>query len=132
MDDTSYDGSAVSRLLEDSRRTLRRLLPCELADAQAAGAMVVDIRPSEQRLRDGDLAGAVVVDRNVLEWRLDPTSPYRLSGVDHPHRHVIVVCNEGYGSSLAARTLKDLGLVNATDLRGGFQAWAQQVAAGRR
>ena len=132
MDDTSYDGSAVSRLLEDSRRTLRRLLPCELADAQAAGALVVDIRPSEQRLRDGDLPGAVVVDRNVLEWRLDPTSPYRLAGLDDPRRHVVVVCNEGYGSSLAARTLKDLGLVHATDLRGGFQAWAQAVAAGRR
>ena len=129
MDDATDDGSAVSRLLEDSRRSLDRLLPGELRDAQATGALVVDIRPSEQRLRDGELPGAVVVDRNVLEWRLDPTSRYRLAKCDHPRRMVVVVCNEGYGSSLAARTLQELGLVNATDLRGGFQAWARQVAA---
>ena len=86
-----------------------------------AGALVVDIRPVEQRQRDGELAGAVVVDRNVLEWRLDPTSPHRIpqAGAD---RRVILVCNEGYQSSLAAATLQQLGVRRATDLEGGYQA----------
>ena len=83
----------------------------------------MDIRPVEQREQDGDLPGALVIDRNVLEWRLDPSSPYRVDGVDDPDRRVVIVCNEGYGSSLAARTLRDLGLHRATDLEGGFQAW---------
>jgi rhodanese-related sulfurtransferase len=85
--------------------------------------LVVDIRPLEQRLRDGALPGAVVVDRNVLEWRLDPSSPHRMTEADRGDRRVVIVCNEGYSSSLAAHTLQGLGLVNATDLRGGYQAW---------
>lgn len=97
------------------------------------GALVVDIRPAEQRERDGQLPGALVIDRNVLEWRLDPTSTYRcpeaaaLSG-DSP---IVIVCNEGYASSLAADALRKLGLVAATDLDGGFQAW-QQHSGGQR
>ncbi len=102
-----------------------RVEPVDLASAQAAGALVVDIRPIEQRQRDGELPGAVVVDRNVLEWRLDPTSPHRLAIADRPERRIVIVCNEGYCSSLAARTLQLLGLANATDLRGGYQAWAR-------
>lgn len=117
------DGSAVSRLLEESRRGLARIDPAELSAWQDAGALVVDIRPWEQRRRDGELAGAVVIDRNVLEWRLDPTSPYRLPIADDPGRPIVIVCNEGYSSSLAAHTLQQLGLTQATDLRGGFQAW---------
>lgn len=117
------DGSAVSRLLEESRRGLDRVEPAELASVQAAGALVVDIRPLEQRLRDGALPGAVVIDRNVLEWRLDPSSPHRMREADRGNRRVVIVCNEGYSSSLAAHTLQRLGLVNATDLRGGYQAW---------
>jgi rhodanese-related sulfurtransferase len=117
------DASAVSRLLEESRRTLDRVDAAELARVRAAGALVVDIRPVEQRRRDGELPGAVVVDRNVLEWRLDPTSPHRLACADDPQRRVVIVCNEGYSSSLAARTLQQIGLPHATDLRGGFQAW---------
>ncbi len=93
-----------------------------------AGALVVDIRPIEQRQRDGDLPGAVVVDRNVLEWRLDPTSPHRIPEAGDPLRRVIVVCNEGYASSLAADTLRRLGLERATDLAGGFQAWRAAAA----
>jgi len=80
--------------------------------------------PFEQRNRDGDLPGAQVIDRNVLEWRLDPTSPYRIADAD-PDRRVIVVCNEGFSSSLAAHTLQGLGLPHATDLAGGYQAWLQ-------
>lgn len=123
-DDDDGDESAVSRLLERSRRGVARVDPADLATAREAGALVVDIRPLEQRQRDGELPDAVVIDRNVLEWRLDPTSPHRLAGlVEDPHRRIVVVCNEGYSSSLAAATLRSLGLVNATDLRGGFQAW---------
>ena len=121
---TDPDGSAISRVLEESRRGLDRVDPRELEAVLASGALVVDIRPIEQRVRDGELPGAVVVDRNVLEWRLDPTSPDRLPLADDPDRRVVIVCNEGYSSSLAAHTLQRLGLRNATDLRGGFQSWA--------
>jgi rhodanese-related sulfurtransferase len=97
--------------------------PEQLAAELAAGALVVDTRPLEQRRRDGELPGAIVVDRNVLEWRLDPTSPHRLVGFDDRDRRVIIVCNEGYSSSLAAHTLRRLGLSRATDLVGGYQGW---------
>jgi rhodanese-related sulfurtransferase len=90
----------------------------------AAGALVVDTRPVDQRDRDGELPGAVVIDRNVLEWRLDPSSPHRLPIAVDPIQRIVVVCNEGYSSSLAAHTLQRLGLTRATDLIGGFQAWA--------
>ncbi len=122
MNDTHR--SAISRLLEESRHGLDRVMPEDLAAVQAAGALVVDIRPAEQRLRDGELPDAVVIDRNVLEWRLDPTCPYRLPVADDPTRLVVLVCNEGCSSSLAASTLQQLGLANATDMRGGYQAWA--------
>jgi rhodanese-related sulfurtransferase len=125
------DGSAISRLLEESRRGLDRVDPVDLAAVQAAGALVVDTRPVEQRRRDGELPGAVVIDRNVLEWRLDPTSPHRLAVADDPERRIVLVCHQGYSSSLAACTLQQLGLVNATDLRGGYEAWRRVVGAHR-
>lgn len=115
-------GSGVERLLAECRRDLVRVPPSRLAEEMVRGALVVDTRPVAQRERDGGLPGAVVVDRNVLEWRLDPTSPSRLPIVDDSPRLVIVVCNEGYSSSLAAHSLRLLG-VDATDLEGGFQAW---------
>lgn len=118
---------AVDVLLAQARAGVRRVAAPELAAVMAAGALVVDIRPVEQRQRDGDLPGAVVIDRNVLEWRLDPTSPHRLAEADDPQRVVVVVCNEGFSSSLAAATLRRLGLPRATDLVGGFQAWRAQV-----
>ena len=117
---------AVDRLLAEARAGLDRVEPSDLAAEVAAGALVVDIRPAEQRARDGELAGATVIDRNVLEWRLDPSSPYCIAET-HPDRRVVVVCNEGFSSSLAARTLRELGLVRATDLVGGFQAWRTWV-----
>ena len=115
--------SAVDRLLEDARRDLDRVEPEQLAAELAAGALVVDIRPSEARVPDGELPGALVVDRNVLEWRLDPTAEDRLPEADDPDRRVILVCNEGYASSLAAETLRRMGLSRATDLVGGYRAW---------
>jgi rhodanese-related sulfurtransferase len=117
------DTSGVARLLAECRAGLDRVRPEDLAAELAGGALVVDTRPVEQRERDGELPGAIVIDRNVLEWRLDPTSPHRLEGLDDPHRRVVIVCNEGYSSSLAADTLRRIGLTRATDLVGGFQAW---------
>lgn len=113
--------AAIDRLLEEARAGLPRVSADELEAEMDGGALVVDIRPSEQRTRDGELAGALVVPRNVLEWRLDPTSPHRLPEAEEGRR-VILVCNEGYASSLAAATLRRLGLDDATDLDGGFQA----------
>ena len=113
----------IDQLLEDVRRRLpHRPTADELPALQARGALIVDIRPVEQRDRDGRLPGAVVVDRNVLEWRLDPTSPHRIPDVTGPDQEVVVVCNEGYASSLAALSLQQLGFHRATDLDGGVQA----------
>ncbi|MGO4120712.1 rhodanese-like domain-containing protein [Arthrobacter sp. YAF16] len=114
----------INELLLESRMGLERVHASDLEREMAAGALVVDTRPVDQRDRDGDLPGAVVIDRNVLEWRLDPSSPHRLPIADNPARRIVVVCNEGYSSSLAAHTLRRLGLTRATDLIGGFQAWA--------
>lgn len=125
------EGSAIDALLERLRAGLDRVEPAALPGEVSAGAVVVDIRPLEQRLRDGDLPGALVVDRNVLEWRLDPTCPHRLPVARDADVRFIIVCNEGYSSTLAAATLRGLGLSRATDLVGGFQAWAGTPEARR-
>ena len=114
---------AIDALLESARRDLDRVAAADLEAEMAAGALVVDTRPVEQRGRDGELPGALAIDRNVLEWRLDPTCPHHIPLVTSPSQRIIVVCHEGYSSSLAAATLRQLGLTGATDLAGGFQAW---------
>ena len=115
--------ASVDQLLAEARATIgHRPGPDELDAFVAAGAFVVDIRPSEQRRRDGELPGAVIVDRNVLEWRLDPAGEHRLPDGPAAGQRVVLVCNEGYASSLAAVALRRLGL-EATDLDGGYQAW---------
>ncbi len=114
---------SIDELLVEARRGVDRVPPAGLAREIANGALVVDTRPADQRERDGDLPGAVVIDRNVLEWRLDPTSPDRIPAVTGYDVRIVVVCNEGYSSTLAAATLRRLGLHQATDLVGGFQAW---------
>jgi rhodanese-related sulfurtransferase len=116
------DSSAIDVLLAHARSGLDRVEPAALGDEVSAGALVIDIRPADQRQADGPLRGAVVVDRNVLEWRLDPTSSFRLPQVTSLDQRIILVCNEGYSSSLAAATLRQLGLTRATDLIGGYQA----------
>lgn len=113
---------AVERLLRRARARLQRVTPAEVPGRVAAGAVLVDIRPEGQRRRDGEVPGAVVVCRNVLEWRCDPTSPWRderLSGCSC----LILLCNEGFQSSLAAAALHDLGRTGATDVAGGFVRW---------
>jgi rhodanese-related sulfurtransferase len=117
---------AIDALLERARARIARVEPEELARAAECGGLIVDIRPEFQRRRDGEMPGAVVVDRNVLEWRLDPTSPFRIPEVRNRDQVVVLVCDEGYASSLAAASLQDLGLLNATDLAGGYQAWLQR------
>jgi rhodanese-related sulfurtransferase len=124
------EGSSIDRVLAESRRDLDRVDPEALASEVAAGALVVDIRPAEDRTSEGELPGAVVVDRNVLEWRLDPTSPDRIPEAGDPERRVILFCNEGYASSLAAETLQRIGLRNATDLVGGYRAWRAGIPSG--
>jgi rhodanese-related sulfurtransferase len=119
----------IDDLIERTRAQLKRVEAPEAAEMALAGALLVDTRPVELRLADGEIPGALVIDRNQLEWRLDPSSEYRHARVDRGdfERPVIVFCDEGYASSLAAATLQSLGLINVADMVGGFQAW---VAAG--
>jgi len=119
--------SRIDDQLERARARLRRVEPAELDAEMAAGALAVDIRHTHYRRDEGELPGAVVIERNVLEWRLDPTSPSRLPIAVDKERIVVVVCNEGFSSSLVAATLQRLGLLRATDLIGGFQEWSRTV-----
>ena len=113
--------SRVDLLLSAARARLHRLSPLEALHAVEAGAVVVDIRPAAQRAEHGELPGALVVERNVLEWRFDPTSEAALRIADD-ELHVVVLCQEGYTSSLAAAALLDLGLHRSTDVIGGYHA----------
>ncbi|HEV3356617.1 MAG TPA: rhodanese-like domain-containing protein [Pseudonocardiaceae bacterium] len=114
----------VEELLGQARAELDRVEPERAARLQADGGLVIDIRPVANRSEEGEIPGSVPVERIVLEWRLDPNGTHRLPGFD-ADTPVIVVCNEGYASSLAARDLRRLGLRNATDLVGGFRGWAR-------
>ncbi|WP_405602785.1 rhodanese-like domain-containing protein [Streptomyces sp. NBC_01410] len=113
----------IDDLLERVREDLDRVEPKDAYAEAADGALLVDIRYAALRERDGLIPGALVVERNELEWRLDPRGSHRApEAVSHDLR-VVVICNEGYASSLAAASLRQLGLHRATDLVGGFQAW---------
>ena len=110
-------------LLASAREKIRRVEPDELDALSAAGALVVDIRPTAQRAAEGELGFGLIVERNVLEWRFDLAGTHTLpevSGYDQP---VVVVCSEGYASSLAAASLRELGFSGAGDLSGGYVAW---------
>jgi rhodanese-related sulfurtransferase len=114
----------IEELLADARSRLVRVLPTEAAARVAAGALLVDIRPAAQRHLEGEVPGALVVERNVLEWRFDPASDARLPQATGYDVEVVVLCSEGYTSSLAADALRALGLTRATDVVGGYWAWA--------
>jgi rhodanese-related sulfurtransferase len=116
--------STIDEVLEKARSGLDRVGPERALELQGAGALIVDIRPHANREAEGEIPGSVVVERIHLEWRLAPDSEWRLPSVT-PDATVIVMCNEGYSSSLAAADLQRLGLRHATDLDGGFRAWAQ-------
>ena len=115
--------ATIDVVLEQARRRLKRITPKQAAAEQARGALIIDTRTSEQRARDGCIPGALVIERTILEWRLDPTSPNRIPQASDHDVRVIVICAEGYSSGLAAASLQDVGLVNATDVIGGFAAW---------
>ncbi len=119
--------SRIEVALASARSRLNRLAAVEVPDAVRRGALLVDIRPSAQRGREGEVPGALAIERNVLEWRCDPTSDARLAEATGDDVWWVVLCSEGYTSSLAAAALRDLGLYRATDVIGGYQAL---VAAG--
>ncbi|MEV7230685.1 rhodanese-like domain-containing protein [Polymorphospora sp. NPDC051019] len=113
----------IDQILEQARTRLHRMDPETAHLAHRGGAVLVDIRPAAQRAAHGTIPGALVVERNVLEWRFDPRSGARLPVADRYDLPVVVFCQEGYTSSLAAASLQDLGLHLATDIAGGFAAW---------
>ena len=120
--------TGVSELLDRAREHITRYSPREAAEAMRRGAILVDLRPTEYRWRFGEIPGAVAVSRHVLEWRVDMTGPWHLKELTGPDQEIILICNEGYTSSLAAYQLStQLGLTQVTDVAGGFAAW---VAAG--
>jgi rhodanese-related sulfurtransferase len=110
-------------MLTQARSRLQRLTPSQAHDAVTVGALLVDIRPGWQRAEEGEVPGALLVERNHLEWRFDPECDARLPQATGYDVQVIVLCSEGYTSSLAADSLRSLGLVQATDVIGGFRAW---------
>lgn len=118
------DRRSIDEVMAAAEARLDRVDATDLAAEASAGALVVDIRPIELRERHGALPGALVIDRNVLEWRLDPKSSDRIPQASDYDRRIVLVCHEGYASVLAACSLRDLGLHRATDLAGGYQAWA--------
>lgn len=114
---------SIDEILAAARARLTRLSPQEAYAACGAGATLIDIRPAAQRAAAGEVPGSVVIERNHLEWRLDPASGARLPWVTGYDVRPIVICEEGYTSSLAAAALQDLGLALATDVAGGYRAW---------
>lgn len=115
--------SAISRHLERARAGLERLSPERAFDEMRGGALLVDTRTFEQRRVQGDVPGALRIDRTVFEWRLDPTGPWCLPEVAGVDARIIVMCRQGFSSSLAAASLQAIGLTRATDVIGGFEAW---------
>jgi rhodanese-related sulfurtransferase len=115
---------SIDEVLDDARRRLHRIGPERALLELHRGALLVDIRPDAQRRAEGEVAGSLVVERNVLEWRLDPRSDARIPRAGSYDLRVVVLCSEGYTSSLAAASLHDLGLTAATDVVGGVRAWA--------
>jgi rhodanese-related sulfurtransferase len=124
---TTVAATGVQALLAQARAGVQRLTPHQAVAAVRGGALLVDTRTETQRREQGELPGALVIDRTVLEWRLDPASPDRIPEATGSDLAVIVVCRQGYSSSLAAASLRAVGLDRATDMVGGMEAW---LAAG--
>jgi rhodanese-related sulfurtransferase len=116
--------SRIDQVLDTARARLRRLAADDVPAALRRGAVLVDIRPQAQRAREGEVPDALVIERNVLEWRCDPTSDARLRQAMSDDVEWVILCSEGYTSSLAAAALQDLGLYRATDVIGGYHALA--------
>lgn len=116
--------TTIDDLVERAREGVHRPRARAAYQAHLDGALLVDIRPAAQRAAEGEIPGSLIIERNVLEWRLDPTGSHRIPEASGYDVEVIVVCSEGYASSLAAASLRELGLHRATDLDGGFVGWA--------
>jgi len=117
--------SAVDRLLAQARLGLQRVDAARAKQLSDEGGLLIDIRPAAQRAAFGEIPGALIVERNNLEWRLDPGGSHRIPEAEDPDRPVVIVCQEGYASSLAAASLLQLGRTAVTDLDGGFVAWRE-------
>jgi len=117
--------SAVDRLLAQARLGLRRVDARQAKQIGDEGGLLIDIRPAAQRAEFGEIPGTLIVERNNLEWRLDPGGSHRLPEAENPDRPVVIICQEGYASSLAAASLLGVGRTAVTDLEGGFVAWKQ-------
>jgi rhodanese-related sulfurtransferase len=113
----------AEELLAEARAGLDRLEPAAASRAVEQGAVLIDIRSETQRARDGVVPQARLLDRNVLEWKLDPLGDWRDPELARADAHVVIMCQDGYQSSLAAANLRKLGIERATDLVGGFRAW---------
>ncbi|MDF0531702.1 rhodanese-like domain-containing protein [Tsukamurella sp. 8F] len=113
---------SIDTRLAEARAGLQRIEAADVPSEIAAGAVLVDIRPAAQRAAEGDVPGALVIERNVLEWRLDPASDARIPEAGSADTRWLILCSEGYASSLAAASLQAVGLARATDVVGGFQA----------
>ena len=120
---------SADELLNDARARIERVTPEQLGGVLDEGGLLVDIRPEAQRAAEGALPGALVVERNVLEWRFDLSGPNHLEQVTGYDQPIVVICSEGYASSLAAASLRDLGFARAADLDGGFKAWAASTGS---
>jgi rhodanese-related sulfurtransferase len=116
----------IDEMLDSARARLTRVTPREAFGEQAAGGVLIDIRPASQRAVQGEIPGSTIVERNHLEWRLDPCSDARLPWVTGYDHRVLIICEAGYTSSLAAAALQDLGLHRATDVIGGYLAWTAE------
>jgi len=122
---TIHHVAGVDHVLAEAREGVRRYTPHETEAARIRGALIVDTRTETQRAEAGELPGAVVIDRTVLEWRLDPAGDARIAEACGYDIEVVVVCRQGYSSSLAAESLRRVGLHRATDMAGGVEAWQQ-------
>ena len=114
---------AIDDVLTDARNTLARVSPREAVQLLDGGAVFVDIRPQSLRAAEGEVPGSLIIERNVLEWRFDLQADSRIAQVNDYEQPIVIMCSEGYTSSLAAFALKDLGFTNATDVIGGYRAW---------
>jgi rhodanese-related sulfurtransferase len=124
---------SADSLVAEARARIDRVAPEALPEVLESGGLVVDIRPVAQRAAEGELPGAHIIERNVLEWRLDPTGEHRIPEVSGWEQPIVLVCSEGYASSLAAASLADMGFTCVGDLIGGFLAWnrRQQMTTGK-
>lgn len=118
--------TTIDEMLATARTRIVRWTPQDVVGRVRHGATIIDIRPHQQRVAEGEIPGSLVIERNVLEWRLDPTSPHRIAQATAHHREFIIACSEGYTSSLAAASLIDLGLHSSGDLIGGVRGWIDQ------